>query len=151
MVLVAAACWALHAVLGRKYAERCAPLKLTVYGALVGTALFAPLAATEMAHSAHRLGEVSARFWISVASLGLLASIAAYWLWYRALDTCEASLVAVYMYLEPLVASAAGVLVLGERLTLGLVAGGALILAGLFLAHEYSPAGVSEAVCEGDE
>jgi drug/metabolite transporter (DMT)-like permease len=61
-----------------------------------------------------------------------------------ALARVPASTVAVFIFLQPLVAGAAGVLVLDERITLSVVAAGVLLLAGIVLvalARPVSPGG----------
>jgi drug/metabolite transporter (DMT)-like permease len=50
-----------------------------------------------------------------------------------ALEHLEASQVAAFIYLEPLIAQAIGVAVMGEPLTAAALAGGAAILAGVYL------------------
>ncbi|HEX6885046.1 MAG TPA: DMT family transporter [Planctomycetota bacterium] len=72
----------------------------------------------------------------ALASFGytlLFATFGAYLLNAYALARVAASTVAVFIFLQPLVAGAAGVLVLGERLTLPVVVAGVLLLAGITL------------------
>lgn len=63
----------------------------------------------------------------------------AFLLYAAALEHLEASQVAAFIYLEPLVAQALAVALLGEPLTAALVGGGAAILAGGLPRH--APAG----------
>jgi drug/metabolite transporter (DMT)-like permease len=97
-------------------------------------------------------------FWLSLPAVGLLflggpiwpepaeprallsfgytlvfGTFVAYLLNAFALARVPASTVAVFIFLQPLVAGAAGVLVLGERLTLPVVVAGALLLVGIGL------------------
>lgn len=65
---------------------------------------------------------------------GALASGIGYSLWYAALRDLPASRAAVLQLSVPVLAAAAGVLLLGERLTLRLVVAGSLILLGVALA-----------------
>jgi drug/metabolite transporter (DMT)-like permease len=74
------------------------------------------------------------------AATGLLyvvvgATVLAYLLYYLALDRLEPSKVAVFMYLQPVVAALLAYFVTGEALTARFLAGGALILAGVLLAE----------------
>jgi drug/metabolite transporter (DMT)-like permease len=63
------------------------------------------------------------------------ATVLAYVFYYLALDRLEPSKVAVFMYLQPVVAALLATFVTGEPLTARFVAGGAMILAGVLLAE----------------
>ena len=67
--------------------------------------------------------------------LGIACSGLGYLFWYGALERIEASRVAAFLYLEPLVTLAAAVVMLGESVTLTTVAGGLLVLAGVALVQ----------------
>ncbi|MBZ5534356.1 MAG: DMT family transporter [Acidobacteriia bacterium] len=80
-------------------------------------------------------GQVS---WRGIAALGymvLFGSIVAYLIFFYALRHAEASRVASYAYLQPVMASAFSITFLGERLTLSLVAGIFIILTGVLIAE----------------
>jgi drug/metabolite transporter (DMT)-like permease len=70
---------------------------------------------------------------LSFAYTLVFATFAAYLLNAFALARVPASTVAIFIFLQPLVAGAAGVLVLGERLTLSVLCAGVLLLAGIGL------------------
>jgi drug/metabolite transporter (DMT)-like permease len=65
----------------------------------------------------------------------LLGTVAAYLFYAFALTELSASRVAAFAYLQPVVAALLGVWLLRERITLRVVAGGTLILLGVFLAE----------------
>jgi len=69
--------------------------------------------------------------WMSFAGVVVLCTVAPYALNSWALARTGASRVALYVFIQPLIASALAVLVLKERLTIRTLAAGALILAGL--------------------
>ena len=70
-----------------------------------------------------------------LAYMMLVATIVAYSLYYFAVDRLDPSKVAVFTYLQPLIAAAIAFAVRGEPVTFRLVAGGALILAGVVAAE----------------
>ncbi len=77
---------------------------------------------------------VSARgVWLALAS-GTLASGLGYSLWYLALPAISAKRAALVQLLVPVIAAGAGVLLLGERLTLRLAIAAVMILCGVGLA-----------------
>ena len=70
---------------------------------------------------------------LAVAS-GALASGVGYTLWYAALPSLTATRAAIVQLSVPVIAALAGVVILGEPLTLRVVLAGAAILAGVALA-----------------
>ena len=79
------------------------------------------------------LGALSPQGWGSVLFLGLGCSGLAYALWYDALRELPVAQAGAFQYLQPLLAGGAGWLLLGERPTGALLAGGAAILTGIVL------------------
>jgi drug/metabolite transporter (DMT)-like permease len=73
----------------------------------------------------------SAAAWASLAAVVLFCTVIPYFLNFWALSHTDASRVAFYVFLQPLVTTALAILLLGEGLTKRTVAAGALILAGL--------------------
>jgi len=80
------------------------------------------------------LPQLTASGWVSVGFLGIFCSGLAYIFWYDALQRLPASQVGVFLYLQPLVVVAA--LVLGERIGLVPLLGGATILLGVWLVNK---------------
>jgi drug/metabolite transporter (DMT)-like permease len=68
----------------------------------------------------------------AILFLGIGASGLGYLFWYAALERIEASQVAAFIYLEPLVTLATAVSLLGEPVAATTVVGGALVLLGVF-------------------
>jgi drug/metabolite transporter (DMT)-like permease len=80
-------------------------------------------------------GQVS---WRGLAALGymvLFGSIVAYLIFFYALRHIDASRVASYAYLQPVMASTFSILFLAEKLTLSLAGGIVIILTGVFIAE----------------
>lgn len=76
--------------------------------------------------------------WRGLVALGYMVvfgSVVAYVIFYFALRHSDASRVASYAYLQPVMASALSIFFLGERLTLSLVTGILIILSGVFIAE----------------
>jgi drug/metabolite transporter (DMT)-like permease len=89
--------------------------------------------------------------WAAVLFLGLACSGLGYLFWYAALEKIEASRVAALLYLEPLVTLAAAAALLGERVPPVTVAGGVLLLIGVYLVERApapSPAAVPASVAD---
>jgi hypothetical protein len=85
--------------------------------------------------SRHALAHVSAAAWLSMLYMALFPSVLAYLIYYHALARISASRVSAFSYLQPVFATAMGVAILGERLGASVIAGGVVILCGVWLAE----------------
>jgi drug/metabolite transporter (DMT)-like permease len=74
---------------------------------------------------------VTARAWLCFGGVTVLSTVVPYLCNSWALARTEASRVAFYVFVQPIIATILAVLALGERLTTGTMAAGLLILAGL--------------------
>ena len=80
--------------------------------------------------------------WGGVLYLGVVSTAGAFWLWNKGLGMVEASTGALYFFLQPLVGTLLGWLLLGEKPGAAFWAGAALILGGvLFVVREPAGAG----------
>ncbi len=131
--LGSAAAFAYYTVAGKDSVARFDTLSFTFYTYLFGALLMLPLVLPAMAHTRWRA--VTAMGWGSVAYMALAGSLAAYFIFYDVMKRLSAFQVAALQYLQPVVASLAAVYLLAEPLTAGLVAGGAIILGGVYLAE----------------
>ncbi len=73
--------------------------------------------------------------WWGLAYMVLFGSVTAYLIFAFALTELTAARVAAFSYLQPAIATALGIWLLGENLTRGVVGGGALILLGVYLTE----------------
>ncbi len=108
------------------------PVTLSACQLLAASALLAAALGVTGAPSPQLSAEVVA----SVAILGLIGTGAAYVLNYQIIISEGATIASTVTYLLPIVAILLGVLVLGERITLPVLAGIALILAGVALTRQ---------------
>ncbi len=83
----------------------------------------------------HDYARLSSSGWAAVLFLGVACSGLGYLFWYGALERVEASRVAAFLYLEPLVTLAAAVLLLAEPVGLTTAVGGLLVLGGVVLVQ----------------
>jgi drug/metabolite transporter (DMT)-like permease len=97
---------------------------------------------------------VSAAGWGAIAFTSLVCTAGAYLLNTRALQQLSASRVALIQNVEPLVAVTAAALLLSEAVTAAMLAGGAAILGGVYLAERVAPLGAAaprpQATAAGD-
>lgn len=131
LVIVALVCEAAYTVGGKATLDRIPPLLLvsiSVWGCLL---VWLPAAALGVAVSG--VPAVPAMAWASIAYMAAFATVAAYWAWFRSLTALDASTAAPFLFIQPLLGAALGVVLLGETVTWATVAGAVLILASLSL------------------
>jgi drug/metabolite transporter (DMT)-like permease len=130
IVLANSACYGTYLVVVRPLAERYDPLALLAMMFIAGVPMVAPLGVHAWQHAAALDGG-------DVAILGFLVAVptvTAYGLVQVALRHAESTLVAAYIYLQPLMAAIGAIALLDEHVMWGTVAGGAIVLAGVWLA-----------------
>ncbi|HHY92680.1 MAG TPA: DMT family transporter [Firmicutes bacterium] len=143
LMILNALCWALFSILGKRMMQRYSPLVTTFYITLFGTLWFYPVALPlGVLPAALRLSPAG---WWAVAFLGAFCSVGGYYFWYWGLSQVEASRVAVFQYLQPLVSFALSALLLGEEANLATLGGGLLIITGVVLATRAPTAKPQEA------
>jgi drug/metabolite transporter (DMT)-like permease len=81
------------------------------------------------------MAHISTAAWLSMLYMALCSSVLAYLIYYYALAQISASRVSAFSYLQPVFATAMGVAILGERLDASVMAGGVVILCGVWLAE----------------
>lgn len=133
LILLAVVAWSVFAVAGKPYAQRYGAVGSTGVALVLGTLAYLPvgLVATDWS----RLAALSPTGWASLGYLVLLTSVVAYILYYWALSRAEASRVAIWSNLQPVLTALLAWAIAGERLTAPFVAGGAMVIAGVVLTE----------------
>jgi len=134
LVLASTVNWAVYTVIARGTVGRLGSARAIAGSMLLGWAMLAPFFLREAGWRAW--AHLSPAAIVSVTFLGIGCSGLAYLFWYAALSRWEASRVAAFLYLEPLVTCAAAVPLLGEPLGAATVAGGLIVLVGVALVQE---------------
>ena len=81
------------------------------------------------------LSGMGATAWIAVGFVVVFGTFLATTAWNYALGYMDSSIAGIFLYVQPIVAALGGILLLDERLTWPLVAGGALIILGVAIAQ----------------
>jgi drug/metabolite transporter (DMT)-like permease len=123
---------AVGGALSRRYALETPVTRLVVPQFVTATLVLLVLAVPAGGYPAYP--DLTAAQWAGLAWLGLVSTTIPFFAFLRAIEIAPTAQVALIGYLVPLVGVAGGVIVLGEPLSLGLVAGGTLILIGVVAA-----------------
>jgi drug/metabolite transporter (DMT)-like permease len=133
LVFLAALTFSVFAAFGKKITARHSSITVNTFGYVGGAVFMAPLVIWQ--GWSFPFAQVSATAWLSVVYMALFPSLICYLIFYHAMSHIPVSRVSALSYFQPLLATLMAVSVLGERLTGSVVAGGAVILAGVWLAE----------------
>jgi len=132
-ILLTGLCFALFTVFGKEVTQQYSTITMNTYAYVGGAMALLPLTVWEATHQP--LAHVSAGAWLAAIYMALFPSVIAYLIYYHALAHMAASRLSAFSYLQPVFASIMGVVILGETLGAPVIAGGAVILAGVYLAE----------------
>jgi len=138
LALGSAACYAVYTVGSRAVIPRASPPGVML-GVLVGTTLSMAVYGALDGGLALPASEAE---WGVVLGLAIASTVIPHLLFYEGISRLEAGQVGIVSTAEPVVTVLLGALLLDERITLFVVAGGALVLAGVVLVqrdHDPSP------------
>ena len=133
LTFLAALTFALYTVTSKQLAARHGALTLTTFAYLGGALMLAPV--TLWLGWSFAFSATTAAGWLSVAFMAAFPSVLCYLIYSHALARIPASRVSAFSYLQPLIAGAVAVPVLGEPITSALAAGGALVLTGVCITE----------------
>ena len=125
-------CWALYSVLGKSALRRVKPLDFTASTSIIG--FFGVAAWTLPGATPSAWVTISTPAWLAMSYLAVAGGFLAVILWNVALEKIEASKVANFIFLQPVVGVLLGVGLQGDPFTGWSMAGGALVLAGMWAA-----------------
>jgi drug/metabolite transporter (DMT)-like permease len=139
LILISTLNWAIYSVLGHRTIRTLGPRRATSGAMLFGAAMLAPFFIAQKGW--RQIPNLTATGWSALLFLAVCCSALGYLFWYGALERIEVSRVAALLYAEPLVTFVAAALLLGERVSGVVIAGGILVLISVLVA-QYAPRAV---------
>jgi drug/metabolite transporter (DMT)-like permease len=133
LMLVTALCGAVYGVLAKRMLARYKALTVTAYAMVFGTLLLMPAAFLE--HAASAMVRMRPDTVMLVLFLGVFGGAIAFYLWTFALARLSPTQVAVYVNINPMIATLLGATLLAERLTGVFIAGFAAVIGGVLLVN----------------
>lgn len=134
LVLISAPNWAIYTVLSRRELARHPAARMMFYVMLLGW-LFTNIWIFGFGPGLSEIGSITIKGWGAILVLGIFGSGLAYIAWYDALQALPASQLGVFLNIEPLVTTVLAALLLNEAITLLVLLGGAIIIAGIYLVN----------------
>jgi drug/metabolite transporter (DMT)-like permease len=146
LIVIALTFEALYTVIGKAELERYPALGITAVCVIGSLVVWAPAAAINVGVSG--LPHLNAQDWLEVGYLAIFGTTVPYVFWIAALRYVDAAAAAPTLFLQPLFGTIIAVLLLGDRLSWPTVAGGLLIVAGIWVVSFNRPAQRSAATLE---
>ncbi|MCW5961611.1 MAG: DMT family transporter [Pyrinomonadaceae bacterium] len=131
LMLLSVLFWAAYTLFAKRLANF-DPLVITAGATIFGTILLAPAAVFEIGGT--NFPPISASGWMGIIYLGVFSSAVAMLLYNRSLQHLNAGQTANFLNLMPVVAVLIAVIFLGESPTFWQIAGGTLVLLGVWIS-----------------
>jgi drug/metabolite transporter (DMT)-like permease len=141
LMFLTVVCWGVYTSIAKRSADGPDPVIVTAGIAVIGAIVLLPLAVTEIV--AGGMPRVGVAGWLAVIYLGAGASGLAYLLYNSALQHMDASEVGAYTNLIPIVGVILGIVVLDEPVSARAIAGGCIVLLGVWLTGRQQARGVA--------
>ncbi len=132
-LLGAVVAWSLYAVGGKAYAARYGGIEVGSLTLVAGTVVYAPVGV--FFFHVDDFVHLSAWGWGALAYLVVVTSTVAWLIYYWALARAEASRIAIWSNLQPVLTALLAWAVYGEPLTAPFVLGGAMVLGGVVMTE----------------
>lgn len=132
-IFLASVTFAMFTVMGKRVVENFSSITINTFAYAGGGLFLLPLTLWQSVGFPFR--QLSWATWASVLYMAAFPSVLCYLIYYYALAYIPASRVSAFSYLQPLLATLLAIPLLGENPTTSLVAGGCLVLVGVFVAE----------------
>lgn len=131
LIFAAVLAWATYTVLGKSLVTKYGAIPTTCVLLMIGSVVSLPF----LVYSAvvQDYSRVTAIGWSGAFYSGLLLTVVAYFVWYKILQLVDPSQVAILTTPQPVIATYLSSIFVGEVIGWPLIAGGALVIAGVIL------------------
>lgn len=146
MILASTVNWAIYTTMGRNTLKRVGSARTVTAAMFLGWAMLIPFFVGAAGWQEYR--HLSSASVIAVAFLGVGCSGLGYWFWYAALERIEATQVAAFLYVEPLITLLAAVALLGESIAASTMLGGVLVLVGVLIVQRTPQRAIRDSALE---
>jgi drug/metabolite transporter (DMT)-like permease len=133
LIAAAVACWAIYTVAGGGLVRRNGPVSVAAYAYFMATAFALPIAGAKVAVDGAPTLSASWTVWAALLFLGTVSSVLGFVWWNEGMAVLGPSRTGIFYNLVPVSGIVLGSLLLGEPVTTLLLAGAALVCAGIVL------------------
>ncbi|MEE8577664.1 MAG: DMT family transporter, partial [candidate division Zixibacteria bacterium] len=133
ILLVSVMAWAAYTVVGKPLVRKYGAIRMTAYSLAAGSAMYFPFGLYRAIIFDY--SQATPFAWFAVVYMALGLSGVVYVLWYWLIKYMEASRVAIFQSIQPVIASAVAYYFLAESLGTAFVIGGLVVIAGVLLSE----------------
>jgi drug/metabolite transporter (DMT)-like permease len=137
LILMSTVTWAIYTVLGRTTLHRLGSGRATTATMFAGWVMMIPFFISGAGWQEYQ--HLSSSALTAIIFLGVGCSGLGYLFWYAALERLEASQVAAFLYIEPMITLLAAVALLGEPVAPTTIVGGIMVLLGVLTVQKSNP------------
>lgn len=134
LILISAINWAVYTILSRRELARHPAARMMFYVMLLGW-LFTSIWIFGFGPGYSEISHLTTSGWSAILMLGIFGSGFAYIAYSDALQALPASQLGAFLNIEPLVTAVLAAVMIGEKITVISLAGGAIILFGIYLVN----------------
>jgi len=136
LILFSSLNWSIFLVFSRKVLREDLRYSFVLFWEMFFSFIYATLSLPLIGSDISVICSFTHRTWTAVAFLGAGASAAAYFCWFHGLSVLPVSRIVAFQFLQPFTGAMIAFLLLGERFTLWLFAGGITIIYGVYLVNK---------------
>lgn len=128
--------WAIFSIVSRKFMLSDVPSSFVITWEMIFSFFYATVFLILTGADFSKLAEFNMPTWKAVFFLGVFSSAMSYMFWFRGLAKLPAARVVIFQFIQPVVGIILSYFLVGERFTVWLFIGGALIALGVYLVNK---------------
>ncbi len=136
LILFSSLNWSIFLVFSRKVLKDDLHYSFVLFWEMFFSFIYATCALILLRCDITVIGSFTSNTWTAIAFLGTGASASAYFCWFHGLSVLPVSRIIAFQFLQPFAGALIAFMLLGERFTLWLFAGGITIMYGVYLVNK---------------
>ena len=136
IILLSVLNWAVFLIASRKFLKTKMSPAFSIFWEMIFAFFYALVTAFAVGTDFSQMAAFTTQTWLSILFLGALSSAFAYLLWYQALAVMPVAKLIVFQFLQPVAGMVISYFLIGERYTLWLAFGAAMIMSGIWLVNK---------------
>jgi drug/metabolite transporter (DMT)-like permease len=133
LIFLSGLAWAVYVVVSKPLIQKYGSFSISAMSLSICSLAMVPMLASPS--TLDTLQDMGMRSWLELGYIAIISTMVASITWNFAAARLTAAAAGAFLYLIPIIGVAAGAVILGEKVTPGMITGGALILAGVAIAQ----------------
>ena len=123
--------WTTYTLIGKNIMKKYNPFLIVSYVNIIGGLFLIPFSLAE--NSFKTILTLTNQEWLAISYLAITCSVLGYFIWFHVMKQTNASTTSSFLFAEPLITVIFASILIKEEITIFIISGGFLILAGLYL------------------